>query len=79
MSARMMDHAKRETEYATVKATIVNLTQYAVLLRNEKCGAAWVPKFALDPVSRALLHRSKREDEVELQVELDLALKKSLV
>lgn len=79
MTARMMDHARREVEYATVKATIVNFTEFAVLLSNEKSGSAWVPKFTLDPASRAILHRKHRGDEVELQIELELALKKNLV
>lgn len=74
-----MDHSKRTVDYALVKATIVNFTEYAVLLSNEKTAAAWVPKFALDTVSRAMLTKKSRGDQVELQVELDLALKKSLV
>ena len=74
------EHAFSPTEYALVKATLANITDGAVLLSNDSMTApVWVPRQALDAASRALIYRSVRGQEVELRVELKLALQKELV
>lgn len=74
------EHAHSPTEYALVKAPLANITDGAVLLSNAAVTAAvWVPRAALDASSRALIYRSAREQEVELRVELKMALSKGLV
>lgn len=74
------EHAYSPVEYATVKATVANLTDAAVLLSNDAVPmAVWVPRQALDGASRALLYRTTRGQEVELRIELKMALSKGLV
>ncbi|HCE08741.1 MAG TPA: hypothetical protein DEQ40_09110 [Oxalobacteraceae bacterium] len=74
------DRAHTHVEFCTVKATLANITDGAVLLSNEALTApVWVPRQALDAASRALIYRSARGQEVELRVELKLALSKELV
>lgn len=74
------EHAHMHVEYALVKAILANITDGAVLLSNDALTIpVWVPRQALDAMSRALIYRSVKEQEIELRVELKLALSKGLV
>lgn len=71
---------RSETEFAMVKATLANITDGAVLLVSENITPAqWVPRFRLDPVSRSLIYRSHKGDDVTLRVELQFALERKIV
>lgn len=74
------DHVRRPDEHATVKATLANWTDGAVLLTSDKIVVpVWVPRRALDPASQALIFRTGRGAEIEIRVSLKLALDKGLV
>lgn len=66
-------------EYAHVKATLAQVTDGAVLLAVEDKIPAWIPRTALDASSRALIYRSAKGAEVELAVEVPMALAKGIV
>lgn len=73
------EHARRHIEYATVKATLANWTDGAILLSGEHLPMeTWLPRQALAPASQALIYRSARGSEIEIQVELKMALSKGL-
>lgn len=74
------DHAPRHIEYVTVKATMANWTDAAILITSEKLTTpAWVPRTALEPTCRAVAWRTLRGGNVELQIEIKMAESKGLI
>lgn len=72
--------AKRNVEYAIVKANLAQRTDKAVLLsREDLVQAVWVPKFRLEISSRIQAEKAVLKTEVALSIELDFALAQNLV
>lgn len=74
------ESARRDVEYATVRATLANRTDKAVLLsRDDLLQAVWVPKSKLEIGSRVQAEKAVMKTEVSLRIELDFALAQHLV
>lgn len=75
------ENARRNVEYATVKATLANVSEKgAVLITNDKVTIpVWIPPQALDSRGRIAAARAPRNSEIEIGIELELALSKGLV
>ena len=79
-SAPGRESARRTVEYATVKATLANRTDKAVLLsREDLVQAVWVPNFRMEISSRIRAERAVLKTDVSLSIELAFALENRLV
>lgn len=79
-SAPGRENAHSQKEYALVRATIVQRTDDAILLTNENTiTAVWVPKYALNVAGRVAEARAPLKSEIEIGVQLNMALSKGLV
>lgn len=74
------DHARPHVEYATVKATLAQRTESAILLsRDDLPMAVWVPLYALETYSKIQVLKAALKTEIELRIELHMAQVKGLV
>lgn len=74
------EHARSEPEYASVKGTLAQRTDLAILISRDDLNApVWVPKRALAIHSRAPVEKAPLKSEIEIRVELSFALKNKLV
>lgn len=73
------ESARSQAEYATVKGILAQRTEGAILLVPTDKPAQWVPLQALNTSGRVAVHRASLNSEIEIGVELKLALKKHLV
>lgn len=73
------EHAHSEPEYATVKATLAQRTDKAILLaREDLVHPVWVPLRAINFRGRATAAAAPLKSDIELGVELGFALKNGL-
>jgi hypothetical protein len=74
------ENAGAPKEYAQVKGTVAQVTDGAVLFTNEKVTpAVWVPLWSLDLGGKLAAAKAHRGSEIEMGVELKIALAKGLV
>jgi len=74
------ESARQNKEYALVRATLVQRTDDAILLTNDKAiTAVWVPKYALNVAGRVAEARAPLKAEIEVGVELKMAESKGLI
>lgn len=79
-SAPGRENAHRHKEYTLVRAEMVQRTDTAILITNEKTVVAvWIPKYALNVAGRVAEARAPLKSEIEIGVELNMALAKGLV
>lgn len=73
------EHAHSEPEYATVKATLAQRTDKAILLaREDLIHPVWVPLRAINFRGRAIAAAAPFKSDIEIGVELQFALKVGL-
>lgn len=74
------ESAPRNVEYATVKAILAQRTDLAILLaRDDLAAPVWVPKRALSAHGRITAEKALLKTDIEVGVDLRLALEKGLV
>lgn len=75
------ENAHQHKEYATVRAVLANRSDKgALLLTNDKLVVpVWVPPQALDSRGKIAAARAPLKSEVEIGVELNMAIAKGLV
>lgn len=79
-SSPRRENARPVTEYAQVKATLANRTDLAILVSHpDLVQAVWVPKKALDIGGKLQADNAPLKSEIEIGVELKLALEKGLI
>ena len=79
-SAPGRENARDHKEYTLVRAMLVQRTDTAILITNDKTVVAiWVPKYALNVAGRVAEARAPLKSEIEIGVELNMALAKGLV
>lgn len=80
-SAPGRENSISNKEFATVKATLANRSEKgALLLTNEKLTVpVWVPPHALDSRGKIAAARAPLKSEIEIGVELNMALQKGLI
>lgn len=80
-SAPGREGAHAPKEFATVKATLAKRSDKgALLLTNEKLTVpVWVPPHALDSRGKIAAARAALKSEIEIGVELNMALSKGLI
>lgn len=79
-SAPGRESAHRNVEYATFKAILAQRTDGAVLLaRDDLVSPVWVPRRALDITGKLAVEKAPLKSEIEIGVELKLAIEKGLV
>jgi hypothetical protein len=75
------ENARRQVEYATVKATLANRSDRgAILITTETVVIpVWIPPQALDTRGKIAAARAVLKTEITIGIELELALQKGLV
>lgn len=74
------ENARTNTEYATVKVTLIQRTDGAILVdRDDVFQAVWIPRSRLDMAGKLAAENAPLKSTIEIGVELDMALQKGLV
>lgn len=74
------EHAAPRTEYATVKGTLAQRTDAAILFdRDDLVQAVWIPRYALDIAGKLAAENAPLKSTIEIGVELQMAMQKGLV